>query len=277
MRICVTGGAGYIGSALVIDLLKMGHEVDVFDWKPREKWPNFDYLNGHLYGNLFHAKQFSYDMIFHLAALAGNPICDKMNKAYVQGANIDACTHIVEHTSPETIIIYASTSAIYGKQGLYAQTKKEGEDVFLFRHPKSICLRLATIYGISPSLRENIIVHDFVKSALRKNYIVVRNRTDTRPFMTLEDCVKLITWFTCGPQRYYGKAINLFGSYSFASKGHIAELISRITGCEILYSKQEDIYPQNFAIDKNSTTLSFYKERPPAIETITPIVDYYDR
>ena len=203
MNICVTGGAGYIGSELVARLRAEGHDVDVIDWKNNN--------------DLFNVEYFDYEVIYHLAALAGNISCGKYGQDAVLRNNTDGCRHVAENCPEDTLLIYTSTSAIYGTYSLYADSKARGETILLGLHKKSIVFRLATIYGISQSMRKNLLVHDFIKSDVQDGFIVVRNKDDKRPFASIGHCLQALDLKILNELEIDGQIWDCFDSHSILS------------------------------------------------------------
>lgn len=262
MRICVTGGAGYIGAALVERLRVKGHEVDVIDWIVGK--------------DLFHVRHFDYDIVYHLAALAGVGMCLRHPDDFVWRMNSDACGHIAKCCSNDTLIVYSSTSAISAKTSTYSLTKRSGEIVLFDIHKKSVALRLATIYGISSSMRDGLLVNDLVRSAVRDGYIVAWEEDTVRPYMTIGDCTRLLASFASGKHsEHYGSVVKAFDDALMRSKGEVAKIIKNVTGCELFHSNRQDIYPQNTV--KYKGLFNFGNAKPISEETIKPIVEYYER
>lgn len=261
MRICVTGGAGYIGSALVRRLQVKGHEVDVIDWAVGK--------------DVFHVREFDYDVVYHLAAISGIKACEKHPIDFVGRINIDACEHVAKNCREDTLLVYTSTSAIYAEtQSLYSWSKAGGEQYILGCHEKSICLRLATIYGVSPFMRRNLLIHDLVRSAVQDGYIVVWDEGTVRPYMAIDDCTRLLVSFAKGKHKeHYGGVINAFDNSLIHSKGYIATLIANMTGCELFHSKKQDKYSQN--ITGYTGFLNYGDAKSMSANTLQPIIDYY--
>lgn len=267
MRICVTGGMGYIGSELSLALHKAGHEVIVYDWKLKQ--PHHD---------LFHCNDFDFDVVFHLAALAGNVICDQYPEHIVRGINVASCTHIVNKCHDDTLIVFASSSAVYGKpRGLYAESKLAGEHQIL-KHKKAVCLRLATIYGVSHSMRKNILVNDLVKSAVLKKRIDIWNYNDTRPYIHIEDCIKAFMLFaTYDTKAVHGQILDAYSAKHFSTKEKIAFLVRSIRDCKIVFSGEKDKYPQDFYPSLGDYDGWFEPAKAIGKDTLYPLIEYYDR
>jgi len=208
-RVLVTGGAGYLGSVLCEHLLAAGHSVTVLD--------NF------LFGQtpLFHLCASprleivradardeaavrrglaSADVVIPLAALVGAPICDR-DPIAAEGVNRDAIRLINRARSKDQLIVYPTTNSGYGtKSGaqfctedtplepisLYGRTKVEAEQEVL-DSPNSITLRLATVFGMSPRMRLDLLVNHFVYTAVTDGYIVIFEKDFKRNYIHIRD------------------------------------------------------------------------------------------
>jgi nucleoside-diphosphate-sugar epimerase len=212
MKILVTGGAGYIGSIMVPELLKNGYEVIVLD--------NFMYNQSSLLDLCYDKsleiiqcdvrdKRFvseylkKVDAIFPLACITGAPACDK-DKISAKTVNLDAIKMIVESCSKEQIIIFPTTNSGYGigKEGiycteetplnpisLYGKLKVEAEKIVL-DSGNSISLRLATAFGMSPRMRIDLLVNDFVYRAVTDRFIVLFQAHFKRNYIHIRDIAR---------------------------------------------------------------------------------------
>lgn len=209
MKILVTGGAGYIGSVLVPMLLKAGHQVLVLD--------NFMYNQASLL-DCCHDKKLTVvrgdvrdkalveecmkdsDAIFPLACLTGAPLCNKMPfdaKAII----VDAIKQMLKKRSKDQIIIFPTTNSGYGvgeknvfctektplrPVSLYGKLKVEAEEMLL-DSGNCITLRLATAFGISPRMRIDLLVNEFVYRAVNDRFIVLFQAHFKRNFIHVRD------------------------------------------------------------------------------------------
>jgi len=213
MNILVTGGAGYIGSVLVFELLKLGHNVVVLDNFMYGQdslldcciFHNFRVIRGdardeRLLGNLLKDA----DLIIPLAALVGAPKCDR-DKIGTITVNRDAVMSLVKLASPQQRIIMPTTNSGYGigQKGiycteetplnpitLYGKVKVEAEKIVLDRK-NSISFRLATTFGVSPRMRIDLLVNDFTYRAVKDRFVVVFESHVKRNYIHVRDVARV--------------------------------------------------------------------------------------
>jgi nucleoside-diphosphate-sugar epimerase len=210
--VLVTGGAGYIGSVLSKTLLDQGFRVTVLDnFMYRQNSlldcccsDHFDVIRGdcrdeRLISDLTRDK----DIIIPLAALVGAPLC-QADPIGARTINLDAVRLLCKLTSPSQILIFPVTNSGYGigEKGkfctedtplrpisLYGQTKVEAEKAVLDRG-NAITLRLATVFGVSPRMRVDLLVNDLVYRAVQDHTVVIFEGHFKRNYIHLRDVVK---------------------------------------------------------------------------------------
>jgi nucleoside-diphosphate-sugar epimerase len=208
-NILVTGGAGYIGSVLVPELLAAGYKVTVLDnFMYRQNSllecaanDNFDVIRGDTRDEGILKKLLQgVDCIIPLAALVGAPLCDR-DKIGAVTVNRDAIASIAKLVSKEQKIIMPTTNSGYGigqdsvccteespinPLTLYGKVKMEAEKIVLDRG-NAISLRLATVFGMSPRMRIDLLVNDFVYRALRDRFVVIFEGHFKRNYIHVRD------------------------------------------------------------------------------------------
>lgn len=215
MRILVTGGAGYVGSTLVPLLLAEGHQVRVLDYMRTGgrgllsccAHPHFELVHRDMLDDEALASALEgVDAIVHLAAIVGYPACQR-EPAYARALNVDATRRLVELRERDQRILFASTGSVYGKVRdtvcteqtelnpltLYGQSKAEAEQLVL-EGGNSVVYRYATAFGVSPSMRVDLLVNDFVHQAVHRGNLVVYQADSRRTLIHVRDMARSIAF-----------------------------------------------------------------------------------
>ena len=213
-HVLVTGGAGYLGSTLVPALLERGFGVTVVD--------NFMYDQDSLSACCYH-KAFALvrgdvrsmsvmrpllkqaDIIIPLAALVGAPLCDRDPLA-ATSTNKQAIVDMLGEISREQRVLLPITNSGYGVGepgkfcteetpirpiSLYGRDKVAVEQTLLDRHPNAISFRLATVFGISPRMRLDLLVNDFTYRAYTDRFIVLFESHFKRNYLHVRDVARV--------------------------------------------------------------------------------------
>lgn len=213
MKILITGGAGYIGSILTPTLLAQGHEVTVLDsFYFRQNsladccpYDTFQVVRGDCRNEaLVKPLVARADVIIPLAALVGVPLCNA-DPIATQTTNQDAVEMICRLASPQQRILMPVTNSGYGigEQGKhctedsplrpissYGVTKVKAEEAVLARE-NSISFRLATVFGMSPRMRTDLLVNDFVYRAVNDRAVVIFEGHFKRNYIHIRDVVRV--------------------------------------------------------------------------------------
>lgn len=211
-HILITGGAGYLGSTLVPVLLNEGHEVTVVDqfyFDERSLLaccgdPNFHIVKGDCREESVMAPLVKKaDIIIPLAAVVGAPACDQ-DRITTKTVNLDAVEMLLRLRSPNQRVIYPTTNSGYGigESGkfcteetplnpisLYGVTKCEAEKAVL-DSGNSATFRLATVFGVSPRMRIDLLVNDFVHRAVRDRAVVIFEGNAKRNYLHVADVAR---------------------------------------------------------------------------------------
>jgi nucleoside-diphosphate-sugar epimerase len=194
-NILVTGGAGYLGSTMVPDLLSAGHKVTVLDNFMFQQTslnhvcnnPNFSVIKGDIRIESVMAPLLKKaDIVIPLAALVGAPLCN-LDPIGATTINHGAISLMIKLLSKEQIVLMPTTNSAYGTGddnnycteesalnplSLYAIEKVKVESE-LMQHPNAISFRLATVFGMSPRMRIDLLVNDFTYRAVKDRFIVL--------------------------------------------------------------------------------------------------------
>ncbi len=211
-NILVTGGAGYLGSILVPELLRLGHKVTVLDTFMFGQNSlaeccaneNFDVVRGDARDeDVLKPLLQKADYIIPLAALVGAPLCSR-DKIGTITTNRDAIASIVKLASKEQRIIMPTTNSGYGigQKGvycteetplnpisLYGKAKVESEK-FVLDRGNAISFRLATVFGMAPRMRIDLLVNDFAYRAVKDRFVVVFEGHFKRNYIHIRDVAR---------------------------------------------------------------------------------------
>ncbi len=212
MKILITGGAGYIGSVLTPNLLAQGHEVTVVDnflFRQNSlldccQYPNFSVIRGDSREeSLMKPLVAKADLIIPLAALVGVPLCNR-DQIATRTTNFEAVAMLCKLASPAQRIIMPVTNSGYGigEKGKfcteesplrplssYGITKVQAEEAVLQRE-NSISFRLATVFGLAPRMRLDLLVNDFVYRAVHDRAVLIFEGHFKRNYIHIRDVVR---------------------------------------------------------------------------------------
>jgi nucleoside-diphosphate-sugar epimerase len=247
MNILVTGGAGYLGSILVPALLEAGHRVQVLDnFMFRQASlnhvcanPNFDVVRGDFRdGELMSRLVKDKDVVIPLAALVGAPLC-KQDTVGATTTNLDAPLALMKMLSRQQRVLMPITNSGYGVGeagkfcteetplrpiSLYGIHKVEVEKAVL-DHGNAISFRLATVFGMAPRMRVDLLVNDFVYRAVTDSAVVLFESHFKRNFIHVRDVTRAFMHGLENFEAMKGHAFNVGLSDANLSK---VELCGRI-------------------------------------------------
>ncbi|MBI96759.1 NAD(P)-dependent oxidoreductase [uncultured Prochlorococcus sp.] len=248
-KILVTGGAGYIGSVLIPKLLSDGYEVTCVDnlmYEPTSLMmatinKNFKLIVGDARDKeLMKPLIEKNDVIIPLACMTGAPLCNK-DKVAAASVNKDSVVMCSELSSQDQLLIYPCTNSGYGigEEGifcteesplkpisLYGKLKVEAENILL-QKGNAITFRLATVFGISPRPRLDLLVNDFTYRAYFDKTVVLFEAEFKRNYLHIEDAADGFRFAIKNPN-LMGNCFNLGYSEANLSKRELCEEIKKV-------------------------------------------------
>lgn len=247
-RILVTGGAGYIGSVLTDHLLREGYKVTVVDSLLYGQSsllglvnnPHFAFVKGDVLDEpLMKGLVAKHDAVIHLAAIVGAPAC-KANLALARLVNLESVKILTRHLSSAQKLLFPNTNSGYGigakdahcteKSSLkpvsdYGRQKVAAEKIVHAK--KGISFRLATVFGMSPRMRLDLMVNDFTYRAYRDHSIVLFEEHFRRNFIHVRDVANAFVFGLRKYDRMKGQAFNVGLSEANLTKRQLCERIKK--------------------------------------------------
>lgn len=249
-RILVTGGAGYIGSVFVPELLSRGHYVTVID-NFMYKQPslagvisnsNLDLVYGDIRDYSLMKKYVSNaDVVIPLAAIVGAPACSK-DPLTASSINKDATIWLFDQLSKDQQIIMPTTNSAYGSGdknnycdessplnplSLYAKDKVVVEK-HLMERELATSFRLATVFGIAPRMRLDLLVNNFVHRAMTDKFVILFEGHFKRNYVHVRDVSRAFTFAVENPEKVVGDIFNFGLSEANISKQELCKAIQEV-------------------------------------------------
>jgi nucleoside-diphosphate-sugar epimerase len=269
IKVLITGGAGYVGSVLTELLLKKNYQVTIFD--------NLMYGGDHLV-TFVSNKNFQFikgdvrsfselasviknkDIIVHLAAIVGYPACSR-NPKLAKEININGTNNVLKNISKNQNIFYASTGSNYGSLDefctedsklnpltVYAKTKTKAEDMVLQRGG-SIAFRFATAFGVSPRMRLDLLVNDFIYKMISQGYLVVYEKNFMRTFIHIRDIARSFLFGIENFKKMKDQVYNVGSDQLNYSKEDVCRLIQKKIPGYVYFSEiGEDKDKRNYVV-----------------------------
>ena len=287
-HVIITGGAGYIGSLLTGHLLMSGYVVTVVDdllyggesLIAYFSFPNFQFVKGNVWEPRTVRMALRSDWpapqaLIHLAGIVGFPACQAVGRQVAWRYNVEATQRVFEQAVEMGVkrFIFSSTYSNYSPSphgypvteetpltphSLYAETKIAAER-FLIAQTQSVCapliFRLATLYGLSPRIRFDLIINQFVLEAFTRRELVIYQRGYSRSFMHVADAARgFLLGLTAPEETIRGQVFNLGSSQGNLTKDEIVTLILKRLPETIVRYKD-----MTFGGDMRDITVSFEK------------------
>ena len=248
-NILVTGGAGYLGSTMVPDLLQLGHRVTVLDsfmYKQASlnhvcHHPNFSVVKGDIRIEGVMAPLLKKaDIVIPLAALVGAPMCSQ-DPVGATTVNHDAIALMLKLLSRQQWVLMPTTNSAYGTGdtnnfcteesplnpiSLYAK-EKVGIEKELLQRDNAISFRLATVFGMSPRMRIDLLVNDFTYRAVHDRFVVLFESSFKRNYVHVRDVSRVFQHAIANFDKMKGQSYNVGLSDANVSKKELCERIQK--------------------------------------------------
>ena len=299
-NILVTGGAGYLGSIMVPMLLDQGYEVTVLD--------NFLYgqnslldccgrkgfqvIRGDCRERATVARGLAKaDYVIPLAAVVGAPACQNDQTA-ARSVNFDAIKLLIELRSPRQRILYPTTNSGYGigepgkhcteetplrPISLYGVTKVEAEKAVL-DCGRSVTFRLATVFGMAPRMRIDLLVNDFVYRAVTDRTVVVFEGHAKRNYIHVRDVARAFLFGIEHFERMHGEPYNVGLSDANLSKLELcAEIKKQVPGFVFLEAPVgEDPDKRDYVVSNAKIEAKGFRTRYALADGIAELITGYE-
>jgi nucleoside-diphosphate-sugar epimerase len=284
MKVLITGGAGYLGSVITGKMLSEGYEVIVLDklifnqvsLLSYTSNPNFKFIHGDVRNeSLLEKLCDESDVIIPLAAIVGFPACAS-EPELAKEINFKQIVNIVKYCNGKNKkILYPNTNSGYGLGtgqvecdeespltpiSVYGQTKCEAEN-FLKTSTDAIIFRLATVFGVSPRMRTDLLVNDFTYKAITDKYIVVFEKSFKRNFIHIQDVANVFLFMLKNYDKYKGEIFNVGLSSANLSKQELLEKIQEhVNNFAVSYNDfYEDPDKRNYIVSNTKVESTGWK------------------
>lgn len=249
-NILVTGGAGYLGSIMVPDLLAAGHKVTVLDnfmfgqtsLNHVCNSPNFSIVKGDIrIEGVIAPLLKNADVVIPLAALVGAPLCN-LDPVGATTINHDAITLMIKLLSKDQIVLMPTTNSAYGTGdennfctedsplrpiSRYA-IEKVAIEKELMQRENAISFRLATVFGMSPRMRIDLLVNDFTYRAVKDRFVVLFESSFKRNYIHVRDVSRAFQHALNNFDSMRGEIYNVGLSDANVSKKELCEAIQKL-------------------------------------------------
>jgi nucleoside-diphosphate-sugar epimerase len=260
MKILVTGGAGYVGAVLTQLLLDRGDRVRCYDRLPFGAGPLLPFFRSTRFelvrGDVLDAESLGrslrdVDAVCHLAAIVGYPAC-KRNPEAAHEVNVGGA-RLLEAARPQgQPLVYACTGSVYGavEEGIcteetparprtvYGRTKLAAENILL-ESGNAVSYRLATAFGLSPSLRLDVLVNDFCYQAARNHQLTVYGADARRTFIDVYDAARAFIHALDNYELMRGQVYNCGSERLNISKRDLVGMIRRRTDLQVHFAEAD--------------------------------------
>jgi nucleoside-diphosphate-sugar epimerase len=290
VKIFITGGAGYIGTTLIPLLLKNNYEITVYDSLifnngdkliPFINNPNFIFINGDIRDEQKLSESIKgHDVVIHLAALVGYPICRERGYNESYDINTKGTETVIKHMSDDQYLLFGSTGSNYGEVleicteetplnplSIYGETKTLAEKAVMGRK-NSTAFRFATAFGVSPRLRLDLLVNDLTYKSVKEGYAVIYQSHFMRTFIHVHDIARAFLFAIQNKETMKDNVYNIGSDDMNYSKKEICQLIEK----EVpkVYFNYADVGEDQ---DKRNYVVSYEKIKKLGFKTETTLTD----
>jgi nucleoside-diphosphate-sugar epimerase len=304
--VLVTGGAGYVGSIVVKELIDRGFRIRVLDallhgnrdsvesWRGR---PEYSFTQADVRDRS--ARRAALEGVWgvvHLAAIVGDPACARQPDL-AREVNLDATRELLEDADSAGVerLVFASTCSNYGRidgdavateefplnpVSLYAETKVSAELAVLAHSRGALattCVRLATVFGVSPRMRFDLTVNEFTRDVLLAQTLVVFGEQFWRPYVHVRDAARGIRLVLDAPRALVvGQVFNVGSSDENYRKLDLVRLLEeRFPEMHVEFvHRAEDPRDYRVSFDKVRQALDFEVETrvPGGIDEVSELL-----
>lgn len=292
LNITITGSSGYIGSKLAPFLSALGHRVYGIDNRMYNQ--SYQFSRDHLaefFNCDFRSSQADTpirrsDIIIHLAALVGKPVCDKMGIDETFGINATGVQHLVKQLSKQQTFITANSNSAYGSNpeicteetpmnplSTYAESKLMGEK-FALEHPNSVVFRLATVFGVSPKPRLDLLVNDLVYQAYKTKRLELFEPHVMRNYVHIDDVCKALIYAIdkLGRQEVYNFGMD---SANCSKEELVDQIVAQLPKTKVTYKEGEDADRRNYTVSSKKASLCGLEATIGLERGITELIHFY--
>jgi nucleoside-diphosphate-sugar epimerase len=247
MKVFITGGAGYIGTTLIPLLLDENYEVTVYDSLifnngdkliPFMSNKKFNFVEGDIRDEKKLSEHIkNADIVIHLAALVGFPICREKGEKESFDVNVKGTEIIIKHMNETQYLLFGSTGSNYGEVldictedtplnplSIYGKTKTEAESLVMGRN-NSTAFRFATAFGVSPRLRLDLLVNDLTYKSIKEGYAVIYESHFMRTFIHVRDIANVFLFAIKNRKIMMNNVYNVGSDNMNFSKKQVCEMI----------------------------------------------------
>lgn len=249
MKILLTGGAGYIGTSLIPVLLAKKYDITIYDslmfnngdkLLPFISNPLFTFIQGDIRDkNKIKEIIPNFDVVIHLAALVGFPICREKGETESYDVNVKGTQNIIDSMNENQYLLFGSTGSNYGEVkgvcteetplnplSVYGKTKTVAEELVINRK-NSTAFRFATAFGVSPRLRLDLLINDLTYKAVKEGYSVIYESHFLRTFIHVRDIARVFLFAIENKDKMKNNIYNVGSEKMNFSKKEVCELIKK--------------------------------------------------